>query len=154
MIAPGTRLGPYVITASIGAGGMGEVYRARDTKLNRDVALKVLPAAFTHDVDRLARFTREAHLWPHSITLTSPRSTPATTDGASRAGVWPKTSTRPSRQMADMWPINRPKAGHTRCTSKHFRIVAEGGKSLGTAARTHTGAPMGESSSTSICPAV
>ena len=61
-LAPGTRLGAYEITGQIGAGGMGEVYRARDTRLNRDVAIKVLPDAFTHDPDRLARFTREAHL--------------------------------------------------------------------------------------------
>ena len=59
-LGPGTRLGPYEITAAIGAGGMGEVFRARDTKLNRDVAIKVLPAAFADDPERLARFTREA----------------------------------------------------------------------------------------------
>jgi serine/threonine protein kinase len=59
-LAPGTRLGVYDITVQIGEGGMGHVYRARDTKLNRDVALKVLPDAFAQDVDRLARFTREA----------------------------------------------------------------------------------------------
>ena len=59
-LLPGTRLGPYEITAAIGAGGMGEVFRARDTKLNRDVAIKVLPAAFADDPERLARFTREA----------------------------------------------------------------------------------------------
>ena len=57
---PGTRLGVYAVTAKIGEGGMGEVYRARDTKLDRDVALKVLPQAFTDDPDRLARFEREA----------------------------------------------------------------------------------------------
>ena len=57
---PGTTLGPYHVTAKIGEGGMGEVYRARDTKLDRDVALKVLPHAFTDDPDRLARFEREA----------------------------------------------------------------------------------------------
>ncbi len=57
---PGARLGPYEITGAIGAGGMGEVFRARDTKLNRDVAIKVLPAAFADDPERLARFTREA----------------------------------------------------------------------------------------------
>ena len=57
---PGTTLGPYQVTAKIGEGGMGEVYRARDTKLDRDVALKVLPQAFTDDPDRLARFEREA----------------------------------------------------------------------------------------------
>jgi len=56
----GTCIGAYEILAAIGAGGMGEVYRARDTKLNRDVALKVLPASFASDPDRLARFTREA----------------------------------------------------------------------------------------------
>ena len=57
---PGTTLGPYSVTAKIGEGGMGEVYQARDTKLDRDVALKVLPEAFTADPDRLARFEREA----------------------------------------------------------------------------------------------
>jgi serine/threonine-protein kinase len=59
-LTPGTRLGAYEIIAGIGAGGMGEVYRARDTKLNRDVALKILPEAFAADHDRLTRFTREA----------------------------------------------------------------------------------------------
>ena len=59
-LQPGTTLGPYAVTAKIGEGGMGEVYRARDTKLDRDVALKVLPEAFTADPDRLARFEREA----------------------------------------------------------------------------------------------
>ena len=59
-LQPGTPLGPYAVTAKIGEGGMGEVYRARDTKLDRDVALKVLPEAFTSDPDRLARFEREA----------------------------------------------------------------------------------------------
>jgi len=59
-LSPGSRLGPYEITGAIGAGGMGEVFRARDTKLNRDVAIKVLPAAFADDPERLARFTREA----------------------------------------------------------------------------------------------
>ena len=59
-LQPGTTLGPYEVTAQIGQGGMGEVYRARDTKLDRDVALKVLPQAFTDDPDRLARFEREA----------------------------------------------------------------------------------------------
>ena len=59
-LAPGTRVGVYEVTGAIGAGGMGEVYRARDTKLQRDVAIKVLPAAFAHDRDRLVRFEREA----------------------------------------------------------------------------------------------
>ena len=59
-LIPGTRLGVYEITAPIGAGGMGEVHRARDTKLNREVAIKVLPDLFASDAERLARFTREA----------------------------------------------------------------------------------------------
>jgi len=59
-LASGTRLGVYNITAPIGEGGMGQVYRARDTTLNRDVALKILPDSFATDPDRLARFTREA----------------------------------------------------------------------------------------------
>jgi WD40 repeat protein len=61
-LSPGTRLGPYQITALLGEGGMGEVYRARDTRLEREVAIKVLPAAFTEDHERLARFEREARL--------------------------------------------------------------------------------------------
>ena len=59
-LAPGTRIGPHEITALLGIGGMGEVYRARDTELGRDVAIKVLPDAFAQDADRLARFEREA----------------------------------------------------------------------------------------------
>jgi serine/threonine protein kinase len=62
LISSGTSLGPYEIVAAIGAGGMGEVYRAKDKKLNREVALKILPEAFTSDDDRLARFRREAQV--------------------------------------------------------------------------------------------
>ena len=58
----GTRLGPYEITGKLGEGGMGEVYRATDTKLKREVAIKVLPEAFTQDAERLARFEREAQV--------------------------------------------------------------------------------------------
>src|ERR1700676_4006454 len=61
-IAAGTKLGSYEITAAIGAGGMGEVYQAHDSKLGRDVAIKLLPEAFAHDPERLARFQREAKM--------------------------------------------------------------------------------------------
>ena len=59
-LTAGTRLGPYDILSTIGAGAMGVVYKARDTRLGRDVAIKVLPAVFARDPDRLARFEREA----------------------------------------------------------------------------------------------
>src|SRR4029453_3790197 len=61
-LGAGTKLGPYQILDRLGSGGMGEVYRARDDKLGRDVAIKVLPTSFVHDPDRLARFDREARL--------------------------------------------------------------------------------------------
>jgi eukaryotic-like serine/threonine-protein kinase len=62
LLAPGTRLGPYEIHSPLGAGGMGEVYRARDGKLNRDVAIKVLPQEVAGDAERLARLQREAQV--------------------------------------------------------------------------------------------
>jgi serine/threonine protein kinase len=61
-LSAGTRLGPYEIIATVGAGGMGEVYRAHDTRLNRDIALKILPQSVAADPDRLARFQREAEV--------------------------------------------------------------------------------------------
>src|SRR5688500_53046 len=61
-LSAGTRLGVYEVTAQIGEGGMGQVYRARDTKLHRDVAIKVLPDLRASDPDRLARFQREAQV--------------------------------------------------------------------------------------------
>src|SRR5712671_2243029 len=73
-LSAGTRLGPYEILAPIGAGGMGEVYRAKDTKLGRDVAIKVLPESFAHDAERMGRFEREAQVLaslnhPHIATI-------------------------------------------------------------------------------------
>jgi eukaryotic-like serine/threonine-protein kinase len=86
-IPPGTRIGPYDVLSLIGAGGMGEVYRARDSRLGRDVAIKVLPAAFSADADRLHRFEQEARaaaalnhpniLTVHEIGSHAPASGPA-----------------------------------------------------------------------------
>ncbi|HWK08937.1 MAG TPA: hypothetical protein VNR64_02720, partial [Vicinamibacterales bacterium] len=59
-VTPGTRLGPYEIVAPLGAGGMGEVYRAHDSRLGREVAVKVLPPGFALDEERLRRFEQEA----------------------------------------------------------------------------------------------
>ena len=61
-VAVGVRLGVYEVVSHIGSGGMGEVYRARDTKLGRDVALKILPDSVAHDPERVARFKREAQV--------------------------------------------------------------------------------------------
>ena len=71
----GTQIGSHEITGLLGKGGMGEVYRARDTKLKRDVAIKVLPDEFSRDRDRVSRFQREAEVLAHSITPISPPST-------------------------------------------------------------------------------
>src|SRR5271167_895481 len=60
VVMAGQKIGPYQVAAQIGAGGMGEVYRARDPRLDRDVAIKVLPASFSSDPDRLQRFAQEA----------------------------------------------------------------------------------------------
>ncbi len=73
-LTAGARLGPYEVVAAIGAGGMGEVYRARDTRLGRDVAIKVLPPAFAADAERRARFEREAQTvaalsHPHIVSI-------------------------------------------------------------------------------------
>src|SRR5688572_14077123 len=74
MLGPGSRIGPYEIVALLGAGGMGEVYRARDARLKRDVALKFLPESVAGDPERLARFEREAQALaalnhPHIATI-------------------------------------------------------------------------------------
>ena len=80
-LTPGNRIGPYEVVAALGAGGMGEVYRARDPKLGRDVAIKVLPASVTNDTDRLARFSREAQVLaalnhPHIASIYHVEETP------------------------------------------------------------------------------
>ncbi len=89
-LTPGTRLGVYEVTASIGEGGMGQVFRARDTKLDRDVAIKILPEAFAHDADRLARFQREAKTLaslnhPHIAAIYGLEESPST--GSRQAGI-------------------------------------------------------------------
>jgi serine/threonine protein kinase len=96
----GTRLGPYIVGAPLGAGGMGEVYRARDTKLNRDVALKVLPAAVAGDPGRLARFRREAQVLaalnhPNIAQIYGLEEGPATAGGSERPASSP-TMTSPA----------------------------------------------------------
>jgi len=73
-LTPGTRLGPYEIVAAIGASGMGQVDRARDTRLDRDGAIKIPSEAFAHDAERLARFRREARTLASAAARMSGRS--------------------------------------------------------------------------------
>jgi serine/threonine protein kinase len=89
-LSVGARLGPYEIVGALGAGGMGEVYRARDTKLDRDVAIKILPDAFVHDPERVARFEREAKTLaslnhPNIATIHGLEQTPSTGSGQTAA---------------------------------------------------------------------
>ena len=79
-LSPGARLGPYEILSPLGAGGMGEVYRAKDARLGRDVAIKVLPAEVAQDPERRARFEREARA---VSSLNNPTSAPSTTSASS-----------------------------------------------------------------------
>ena len=82
LLAAGTRLGPYEVLGLIGAGGMGEVYKARDTRLDRSVAIKVLPAELSADPERRARFQREAK------TIAGRMTTTFTSSFASTRGGW------------------------------------------------------------------
>src|SRR6202453_2367436 len=82
-LTPGSKLGPYEILSLIGTGGMGEVYRARDSRLGRDVAIKILPASFSNDQDRLRRFEQEAQAvaalnHPNLLTVFDVGATPLT----------------------------------------------------------------------------
>ena len=90
-LAPGACIGPYEITGTIGAGGMGEVYRARDTRLKREVALKILPELFAADPERLARFQREAEVLaslnhPNVAAIYGLEEGPPEASGPARAG--------------------------------------------------------------------
>ena len=91
-LAAGTRLGPYEIHEALGAGGMGEVYRATDSKLGRDVAIKVLPPEVARDPERLGRFRREARVLASLNHPTSPRFTASRRRAVSRS--WSLSSSR------------------------------------------------------------
>jgi len=86
MLSSGTKLGTFEITSHIGSGGMGDVYEAHDSKLGRDVAIKVLPEQFARDSERLGRFQREAKLLALSTIPTSPPFT-ASSNPAART-IW------------------------------------------------------------------
>ena len=104
----GSRLGHYDVTALIGEGGMGEVYRARDTKLDRDVALKVSPEAFTQDPDRLARFERDRR---HCLHCSCPGRLEGKQAATGRARVPNGASWRPIRAPDACYHLNPfPKA--------------------------------------------
>ena len=97
-LTAGVRLGPYEVGSPLGAGGMGEVYRAKDTKLGREVALKILPASFTNDPERVARFRREAQVL---ASLNHPHV-------AQIHGLEEANSTQPKAQMSLRLSAARP----------------------------------------------
>ena len=109
-VLTGRRLGGYQILAPLGAGGMGEVYRARDTRLGREVAIKILPRAFTADADRLARFEREARVLaslnhPHiaaiyGIEEAPPEGGPRSSRRSVRSLEWSKAKRSPNGSRA------------------------------------------------------
>src|SRR6266508_1746816 len=110
----GARLGPYQILAPLGAGGMGEVYRARDPRLGREVAIKVLPASFSQDVDRLRRFEQEAR----AGVLNHPNITAETRTG--RRELWrrcPPTRLECSRSSAS---ARRPTGSRSPTAMREF----------------------------------
>ena len=108
-LSPGTRLGHYDVTSLLGEGGMGQVWQATDTQLNRQVALKILPDAFASDPDRLARFEREAKTisslnHPHICTLHD-------------VGEHCKGVRRPTRPTSCALTPARPRAGRESCVA-------------------------------------
>ena len=108
-LAAGSRLGPYEILGQIGAGGMGEVYRAKDPRLGREVAIKVLPASFSQDADRLRRFEQEAKAAGSS---TTPTSRPSTTSAPRTARPTSSRNSSRARHCGRSSPAgaSRPKA--------------------------------------------
>jgi hypothetical protein len=121
----GERLGPYEILAPIGAGGMGEVYKARDTKLDRDVPTKVLPAVLAQDPERLARLERESgvSIWHAQDIVQAPRLD----FGSGRRGLLGCQLRRPEV------PVCCPARGERGCPSRDFHRGSELDCSLGEA---------------------
>src|SRR5262249_60851123 len=98
-LIPGTRLGPYEILSPLGAGGMGEVYRARDPRLRREVAIKVLPPEFARDADRLSRFEQEAFA---ASALNHPNIVTVYEAGSTAGVNWIATELVQGRSLRDM----------------------------------------------------
>jgi serine/threonine protein kinase len=132
-LSAGTHLGPYEILAPLGAGGMGEVYRARDGKLNRDVAVKVLPEGFVSEPERLARFQREAEVLAslnhlniaHIYGIEDGGETRGSFSSSARVRRWPSGS----RKDASRW--TRPSTSRSR-SPRPWRPPTPWGSSTGT----------------------
>ena len=118
-LAPEGGSAVHEILAPVGAGGMGEVYRARDTQLGRDVAIKVLPRAFTADPDRLARFEREARCWRRSIIRTSRDSRPRGSGRQSTRWCWSSsTGETLAERIARRGPLPRRRRARDRAADR------------------------------------
>ncbi len=126
-LAPGARIGPYEVREPLGKGGMGEVFRARDTALGRDVALKFLPRAFAADADRLARFEREAQALaslnhPNIAQVYAIEQVPAEPGGSpGRAIVMELVEGEDLSVRLGRGAVPLDEAGHT-----HFDVTADG----------------------------
>ena len=131
-LSPGARLGPYEVVSALGAGGMGEVYKARDTRLDRTVAIKVLPESLAGDPQFRERFDREARVisqltHPHICTLTDRvwRRPPVSNGGIATALTQGRPSGRrcivrrgcPRRCPSRPMELRLPRARHTRCST-------------------------------------
>src|SRR3989442_5031643 len=100
-LTSGTKLGPYEIQSPLGAGGMGDVFRARDPRLGRDVAIKVLPSAFSADAERLLRFEQEARA---AAALSHPNILSVSTSASMRVPPTSSPSGSMARRCASVWP--------------------------------------------------
>jgi serine/threonine protein kinase len=123
-LAPGTRIGAYEIRDSLGAGGMGEVYRARDTRLNRDVAIKVLPEALANDPERLQRLQREAQVLA-SLNHPNIAIVHGFEEGPAPAGHYPNAPGDGARRRADaqrLFEYRYPRASQP----PNFQVAPDG----------------------------
>jgi len=118
LLTAGTKLGPYEVVSPLGAGGMGEVYRARDARLSRDVAIKVLPPAFAADTERMRRFEQEARAVVNVALKDAMFASPAILDP--KTGAWQRIHVK---YDGDVWPLSWTADGKIFCVGWAMRAT-------------------------------